>query len=97
MLPQLLIGEGMNAADQRPELPVLDDPFEAELRRAAPEPDPRRLAPSGVVIVEARRHRSLVVGLLAWGELRDGEHATTLAGYGHFSIGMHLCDSCYRG
>ncbi len=42
--------------------------------RPRSDPQPRRLTPTGVVVVEAQGDLLLVVGLLAEGELRDAQH-----------------------
>ena len=77
--------ERMLAADQPPQLALADDPVELELRRAAPDPDARRLAAAGVVVVDPGGDRALVVGLLARRELRHRQHRGTLASR------MHMC------
>ena len=64
----------MLAADQPPELALVDDPFELELGRATADPDARRLAAAGVVVVDPGGDGALVVGLLARRELRHREH-----------------------
>ena len=79
MPPKPLASERIQAANESPKLPVLDDAFETQSGSAAPCPHPRRLAASGVVVIEARRHRALVVRLLARRELRDRQHVADLS------------------
>ena len=58
---QPLAAQRVVAADERAELPVLDDALEPERGRATSGPDARRLAAAGVVVVESGRDRALVV------------------------------------
>src|SRR5581483_768476 len=93
---QPLLGQRVDAADERSKLPVLHDPFESEDGGSAACPDARRLAAAGVVLVEPGRHRSLVVRLLPRRELCDRKHTASLASVRHFCIRMHLRLACYR-
>jgi hypothetical protein len=52
---QALRALGVKATDEFAELALLDHAFELERRRAPAGPDARRLAASGVVVVEGRR------------------------------------------
>ena len=84
------------AADERAELPVLDDSLEPERGRATSGPDARRLAPTGVVVVDSGRDRPLVVALLPRRQLRDAQHEGYCA-LDPFMGQVHLCLACYRG
>ena len=59
------------AAHERAELALLHLPLEPEAGRAPTRPDAGRLAPAGVVVVQAGGHGALVVALLPRGQLRD--------------------------
>src|SRR5215218_8838030 len=69
----------MLSRDQPPKLSFADHALELELRRPAANPDPRRLAATGVVVVDTARDRALVVRLLARRQLRHGEYRDILA------------------
>src|SRR5205814_130044 len=57
---QPFVSRRIDASQQRSEVPVLDDADEAERLSAAPRPDARRLAATGVVVVDAKRDLLLV-------------------------------------
>jgi hypothetical protein len=64
----------VEAAKKRAELAVVDDASDPKRLAAAPCLDPRRLAPTGVVVVETAGDLLLVVGLLADRELGHAQH-----------------------
>jgi hypothetical protein len=76
MLAKLGSRQRMKPANELPQLALLDDAFQIELLGASTGPDTRRLAFARVVVVDTRRHRALVVALLAGRELGDAEHSS---------------------
>src|SRR5215218_4826215 len=73
-LSQPLRVRRVGAAQQGAEVAVLDDADQAEPRGSAAGPDPRRLAATGVVVVQPAGDLLLVVGLVAQRQLRDAQH-----------------------
>ena len=65
----------VEAAEERPEVALMDDAREVEGLGAAARPHPRRLSPTGVVVVETAGDLLLVVALLADRELGHTQHA----------------------
>src|SRR5262249_41047645 len=57
--------ERMLPSDPPPELALTHDPVQLELSRTAPHPNPRRLTPTRVVVLDPVSDRTLVIRLLA--------------------------------
>jgi hypothetical protein len=87
--PQPLAARWVEAAQKRPHLSLLDDARESELLGAAPCPHARRLATTGVVVVQAAGDLLLVVGLLPDRQLGHAQHAAPLAHPNSAETHMH--------
>ncbi len=85
MSPQVLAALRVDASDQLSEFALVHDAFELQSLGASSCPDARRLASTGVVVVQPGRDGALVVVLLTRRELRDAQHSEA-----HYSISTHL-------